>query len=104
MAVTLKVTPETLKALAKEYQEHIDSIQNQLNLIDNNVKGTRKYWLGDASNKHMEKYMDIQSDIKKTMNTVNKDPKDLLSIAGLYTEAEDTNIKTVSALPTDAII
>lgn len=104
MSVTLKVTPETLKALAKEYQQHIDNIQTQLNVIDNNVKGTRKYWQGEASNKHMEKYQDVQSDIKKIMNTIKDDPKDLLSIAGLYTEAEDTNINTVSALPSDAII
>lgn len=101
MAVMLKVTPDELKNLASEITSEVANIKSYLRNIDQEVSGTQKYWRGDASSQHISKYDDIKPIADKTVEKLEAAPKDLLRIAGLYEETEETNSQMAMSLPVD---
>lgn len=102
-SINLKVAPEELKKKSGEIQKEIADIEKDFAKIDEYVTGTKKYWEGDASDRHIKGYTEMKDDFKTIIKRLKEHPKDLETMAGVYEETEST-IKTIaSALPTDVL-
>lgn len=104
MAAVLKVNPEVLKGQAAEFSAEIAKIKSCVHSIDNYIKGTKAYWQGDASDTHIQKYIGIEAKMNQTIKKLEKTPKDLLQITGVYTSTENENNQIAMSLPTDALL
>ncbi len=102
--VTVKVTPEELKGLAGEMTSEVESIKACFRSIDQEVNGTKRYWRGDASGRHISKYQEMKPDVERVLEKLEYAPKDLLKIAGLYEEVEDVNSQVAASLPVDVFV
>ncbi len=101
MAVNLKVTPEKLQSIARAMDDEIQAVKNSFNDIDKIVYATNRYWQGDASDKHIGNYEEIKPEVDNVVNKLTGIPNNLLEIAGLYVEVEETNNSLAVALPDD---
>lgn len=103
MAIVLKVKPEVLKKRANDITSSINSIEKELAEIGTVVKGTKKYWEGDASNIHQKHYKTFEDDIPKVIKRLKEHPVDLLKMANLYDKTESENKQLALKLPADVI-
>ena len=101
--VTIKVAPEVLKAKAADIRTQIDNVKKALDVIDKQIRTSKTYWEGDASNTHRQKYCSLKDEISKVITDLYANPRNLLTMAGLYTETENDQQATANTLPTDAI-
>lgn len=97
----LKVTPEEVKKVAGDITSEIQSLADSFKNIDTEVNGTKKYWQGDASDKHIKDYSEVKAKADELMNKLKEAPVALAKIAGFYVEAEQANQQVASALPDD---
>lgn len=104
MGITLKVKPQELKNKANSISSSISSVEKELNNIGNVILGTKKYWEGDASDQHQKYYSTIQEDIPNVLKRLKEHPKELLAMADIYDDAEETNEELANALPVDIIV
>lgn len=104
MAAVLKVNPEILEGQATEFSSEVAKIKNAMNQIGSYIKGTKKYWQGDASDSHIQKYQTIEIEINEVIKKLEKTPKDLLQITGIYKSTETENNQIAMSLPTDALL
>lgn len=96
---TLKVTPEEMQNLAGEMRNEINDIKKYLDLIEGEVNGMQAYWRGDASAKHVSNYQEIAPQGDTLIQNLNTAPDDMLKIAGLYTDTEETIQQITATLP-----
>lgn len=54
-SLVLKVTPEELKKKSGEISKEIKEIESDFNKIGQPVRGTKKYWEGEASTQRCKK-------------------------------------------------
>lgn len=101
MAMILKVTPETLQSQATEMTTAIEAINASLKVISDTVFYTQRYWQGDAEDKHISNFEEVEPPIVALMKDFATAPVDLLKIAGLYEETESANVQAAAALPDD---
>lgn len=104
MGITLKVKPQELKSKASTISSSISRVEKELNSIGNVILGTKKYWEGDASDQHQKYYSTIQEDIPNVLKRLKEHPKELLAMADIYDDAEETNEELANALPVDIIV
>ena len=104
MGITLKVKPQELKSKANSISSSISSVEKELNNIGNVILGKKKYWEGDASNQHQKYYSTIQEDIPNVLNRLKEHPKELLVMADIYDDAEETNEQLANTLPVNIIV
>lgn len=104
MAITLKVKPEVLKNKAQSITADINTIEGDINKLTDTIIGTRKYWQGDASDKHTNNYNELKDDLTRIIKRLKEHPTDLEKMAGIYEDTEKKLQETISALPVDAII
>lgn len=98
---TLKVTPEQMQSLSGEMRAEISDIKTTLSLIEREMSGMQVYWRGDASDKHVVNYQEVLTKGQTLIANLTTAPDDLLKIAGLYVETEDTIQQQVATLPVD---
>lgn len=104
MEITLKVKPQVLKSKATSIRSSITSLEKELTSIGNVIIGTTKYWEGDASVQHQKYYDAIKEDIPTVLKRLKEHPNELLTMAGIYDKAEDTNEQLASSLPSNIIV
>lgn len=97
----IKVTPEELKNQSNQVSEDIKAIEKHWRSISNLVNGTKTYWEGDASNTHIRIYKDVEDDVNKIIARMKENPVKLLTMAGIYDEAEQNAVSMSAELPTD---
>lgn len=103
-SIDLKVSPDTLKSKAQEIQSQISRFESYWNQLDQIVRNTKGYWIGDASNSHQRQMRDYEEDVRRLVLRLKKHPSDLLKMAGIYEKVEETVEKTANTLPGDVII
>lgn len=99
--VSLRVTPEELRAVAGEITAEVQNIKKFLRNINSKVVDTQSYWRGDANEKHISNYQEMKPNIDAIVGELEVAPSDLLKIAGLYEETEEINVQLAFELPTD---
>ncbi|MGN0290472.1 MAG: WXG100 family type VII secretion target [Lachnospiraceae bacterium] len=102
--VTLKVSTDVMKAKADEIKTQAKNIETNWERMKEVVNNSKTYWEGDASDYHRRYLKDNEDDVKKIIKRLNEHPKDLLSMAGIYSETEKQAAKIASALPDDVIV
>ena len=88
----VKAEPEVLRTTASEVTGLIRALQSDFDELQNCVKQTSRYWAGAAGDQYRGEF-----DAEKKVTS------DLLSMAGIYTEAEHTVTQNNSALPSDIL-
>ena len=103
MSITLRVTPEALKAKASEVERDIKKLQDHFNSIQDIVSRSAGYWQGMAGDKARTEFYDKKDDTCQVIARFKEHPTDLLGMAELYAVAEKAAEYTNMALKTDVI-
>ena len=89
MAIQLKVRPEII-------------------IVDGNrwkpITSSRSYWEGDASEAHQKFYDSFKEDIETIVRRLKEHPRDLLEMAGIYVETEESAVQAAESLVQDVIV
>ncbi len=106
MAITLKVTPETLRNTASQFEAQgntMKSFTDQMtNIISSQISG--EVWSGEAATAYKSKFSGLQDDITKLHKMVQDHSKNLIEIATEYSTAESTNQQLAGSLSSDVIV
>lgn len=100
----LRVTPEVLEKKAEEFTGIINEIKGHFDQIEAVSDRTKGYWQGEAGDKDRAGYASYKDDINFIIHRLQEHPADLLSMAGIYREAEKDVVGVNAALKTDQIV
>ena len=100
---TIKVTTEILSAKANDAAERINILERCLEDIRSTVENTKGYWIGEAGEKCRQQYEKQQDMVSEVLKRLKKQPQTLLSIAGVYSNTENTAREVSMILPGDAL-
>ena len=103
MSITLRVTPEALKAKAAEVENDIKKLESHFNSIEDIVSRSTGYWQGIAGDKARTEFYTRKDDTSRVIARFKEHPTDLLNMAELYAVAEKTAEYINQALKTDVI-
>ena len=101
--ITVKVDPNVLRSTASEVRSLTKALQNDFDELQNCVKQTSRYWVGAAGDQYRREFDAEKQETSEVLTVLGQYPTDLLSMAGIYDEAERVNTRTSSALPTDIL-
>jgi len=102
--VVLRVTPEVLEKKAEEFTVIVNKIKGHFDQIEAISARTKGYWQGEAGDKDRSGYASYKDDITYIIRRLQEHPTDLLSMAGIYREAEQDVASKNAALKTDQIV
>ena len=88
MGIVLKVTPDILIRTSEDIEKQISDIQNQFHSIETEINRTRLFWEGDACDTHKNSYDSLKDEINEAVQRLKNHPRNLLQMAGLYSETE----------------
>lgn len=99
--VKIKVDIQTLENQIDIVNENVKGIWHTWKKMKSTMKGTKRYWKGDASDAHLKVLDLIDNDFNEILVLMSDHPNKLRKIAGIYTDAEDTAKETAELLPDD---
>lgn len=102
--IVLRVTPEVLQQKSGEFTDIIKDIKAHLDRVESISAKTKGYWQGDAGTRDRESYASYKDDIQFIIRRLEEHPKDLLTMAGIYKEAERSVVSTNAKLKTNEIV
>lgn len=102
--ITLKVTPNELKSKAGSIKTQITNLQNAWKDISSTIDQSKNYWEGDASDAHQKSKREIEDDVTTLFKRLLEHPNDLLKMADIYEEAEQSAESLANTLPGDVIV
>lgn len=102
--IVLRVTPEVLRQKAGEFTDIIKDIQQRFTRAEEIAAKTKGYWQGEAGTRDRESYASYQEDIQYIIRRLEEHPADLLTMAGIYSEAEQAIAETNAQLQTNLIV
>lgn len=102
--LVLRVTPEALEAKADEFSGIVSEIEKHFDNIEAISAKSVGYWQGEAGDRDREGYASYKDDIAYILRRLREHPEDLLTMAGIYREAEKEVASTNAALKTDEIV
>jgi len=101
--MNLKVSPETMTALAKETQQIHQTISSAVDEITKIQKNLQNAWIGDSSGLFSKTWTQLDDSAKPMIDSVNRQMQTLNELAGIYTTAETTALKKNEGLPTEGV-
>ncbi len=101
--VEVKVRPDVLITQAEEVRRLANDMKAKFAEMDETLRKTNGYWIGEAGNIHRKLYNDQKDDIDKLLRRLSEHPNDLLVISQNYSLAERSNVDTSNSLPSDVI-
>lgn len=104
MGIILKVEPDKLKNTATDIEQQLKNVDNQLKQIGQDIRRTRGFWEGDASDTHMKQYEALEPGIQEIIAKLQKRPTELLKMAQLYSETETQAKEAAMSLVDDVIV
>lgn len=99
----LKVTPEALKQKADEVSKNISQMEKLMAEMESTVKKTEHYWIGEGGNTHRNAYNKRRDAVGEMLRRFKEHPRDLLTMAGIYEQAEAEVVELANELPGDVI-
>ena len=85
----LKVTPAELTAAAAEMRAAAGGIRRAMETADSAADSCAGFWQGEAFEKHRTEYEKMKEQMRKAAAQLEALPDQLLSMAGIYTSAEE---------------
>jgi len=104
MGIILKVTPEQLTNAATDIENQLKDVDKQLKQIGQDIRRTRGFWEGDASDTHMKQYEALEPEIQEIITKLQKRPAELLKMANIYKETETQAKEAAMSLVDDVIV
>jgi len=104
MGITLRVTPEKLEKKAGEVERYTEQLKTHFDNIQDIVSRTSGYWIGIAGDKARKEFESQKDDVETVIKRFREHPGDLLNMAGVYREAENSAKSQSEALKTDVIV
>ncbi len=104
MEITLKVDTYALKTKANEVENYINSLESEFNNVQDIISRTSGYWSGIAGSKARDEFSKQKEEMRKILKRFKEHPSDLLTMAGVYEEAEHSSVSENKTLNTDVII
>lgn len=104
MSIVLKVDPEILKAKAEEVSSQIKKVEGTMDDIQKIVANSTGYWIGAAGDKARKSFKNMENEARTVIKRFNEHPKDLLTMAGVYSETERQLTQFNQRLETDIIV
>lgn len=102
--IVLRVAPEMLEKKAGEFTGIVNEIKGHFDQIEAISAKTKVYWQGEAGDKDRSGYASYKDDITYIIRRLQEHPTDLLTMAGIYREAEQDVASKNAALKTDQIV
>lgn len=102
--MTLKVKPEVLKTKAKEVENDIQALEKHFNRIQEIVAHSSGYWVGTAGDKARKEFDSQKEDTTTVIKRFRDHPKNLLVMAGVYEQSEQSLTVQNQRLSTDVIV
>ena len=102
--LVLRVTPERLKEKAEEFRSVVKELDRHFSRLQSISSKTKGYWHGEAGDCDRSGYASYEADITFIIQRLSEHPTDLLSMAGIYQEAERDVSRINSKLKTDQIV
>ena len=103
MSVTLRVTPEQLRAQAARINNILTRIDARYSNIGELSLQFPTYWEGEAYSLHRERMRDFLGNAGEIMAELFDRPVRLMTMAGLYSETEKQNEELGASLDSDII-
>lgn len=103
MNITLKVTPEVLKAKASQVENDIKTLEMHFNGIQDIMAKTCGYWVGAAGDKARTEFNNQKECADRIVKRFREHPVELLIMAGIYEEKERALTSENQRLATDVI-
>lgn len=101
--ITIKVSSAELKSKAREIKKQISVIKQNWESLKKTVENSTTYWEGNASDMHQSKLKKQVEAVERVLKRLGEHPTDLLEMAGIYEEVEETVKQKVTELPTSII-
>lgn len=101
--ITIKVTPQELKECADDVSSLSEALRDDYDWFQDMVRKTANYWEGAAADKYRSDFAAQKEKTDEMLTHLSKFPEDLLTMAGIYEQAESTNTEDISELSTDFI-
>lgn len=89
----LKVSPEELQTVAKEFGERGNKIALLMNDMISTVESINGYWQGEAALTYINKFKGLQDDINKMNGIIQNHVEDLNDMAQGYKQTENKSIE-----------
>ena len=102
--MTLKVTPEVLKTKAEEVENDIRALETHFNSIQEIVARSSGYWVGTAGDKARKEFDSQKEDTTTVIKRFQNHPRNLLVMAGVYEQSEQSLTIQNQRLSTDVIV
>lgn len=102
--MTLKVKPEVLKTKAEEVENDIRALEIHFNSIQEIVARSSGYWVGTAGDKARKEFDSQKEDTTTVIKRFRDHPKNLLVMAGVYEQSEQSLTLQNQRLSTDVIV
>lgn len=88
---------------AEDVLRLVISMRRHFNNIENSMKKTNGYWIGEAGDVHRKLYEDKKEEINRILLRLQEHPEDLQQIAANYLGVVKTNTAVSSQLATNVI-
>ena len=98
-----KVDTNVLRSTAADVTRLTRALQGDFDELQNCVRQTSRYWVGAAGDQYRREFDEEKAETSELLRLLGKYPTDLLSMAGIYDEAERVNTQTTAALPSDIL-
>jgi len=82
------VTPEVLLAKSEEVTTEINAMDLCIQELGNLIRKTETFWIGEAGDLHRSLFNKQKNDIDIIFRRLREHPKDLITMANVYSEAE----------------
>lgn len=99
----VKVDTKVLRTTASEVTSLVKALQTDFDNLQNRVGKTTRYWAGAAGDQYRREFSAEKKETSEMLTLLGKYPTDLLSMAGIYEEAERENTQNSAALPSDIL-
>ena len=102
--IILKVSLDKMKSKASELTGQINKIETNWKNLANVVRKSKSYWQGDASDLHRKYLEECEEEVQEILKRLKEHPSDLLTMMGIYDEAEKKADQLANSLPDDVIV
>lgn len=100
----IRVKTEELQSKAATVRYRVTMMQCELDEAEQLMSNTASYWLGSAGDKKRQDFYKKRKEADEIIKRLTEYPDDLLEMAGLYYQAEKTNVSNHATLPIDILL
>ena len=103
MSIILKVSTDRMNASASNIESELSKVRASFDEIDGVIRRMNTYWEGQGAEHYYASYNSYKDEELAIMSRINEQIKDLRTMAGVYSTAEQEASQFSTSLPNDVI-